>query len=139
MGKYVATVKVGRHEIKKGYEIGLIRLPAKMKDKIGKWAHIIQESEDEIRIVFTDEKDIDVQEYVQRETVGELEKRVERIERALEEMRKELIGKRVYEESAMEKKSMRPPGFEPGLEAREAPVLPLDYDRPLTLSLELFC
>ena len=29
------------------------------------------------------------------------------------------------------KMDMRPPGFEPGLEAREAPVLPLDYDRLL--------
>ena len=129
MRGYVATVKVGRHNVKKGYEIGLIRLPSKMRDKIGKWAHIIQESEDEIRIVFTDERDVDVQEYVQSVQSGELEKRVERLERHIEEIKRELIGKRVYEGSIFDEKSMRPPGFEPGLEAREAPVLPLDYDR----------
>gem|GEM_PF-6023032 len=40
------------------------------------------------------------------------------------------IGKSV-EILARRRMCMRPPGFEPGLEAREAPVLPLDYDRLL--------
>ncbi len=35
------------------------------------------------------------------------------------------------------REEMRPPGFEPGLEAREAPVLPLDYDRSMTTSAPL--
>ncbi len=45
-------------------------------------------------------------------------------------MRKKLIDKRVYDSRYnIGKRDMREPGFEPGLTARKAVVLPLDYSR----------
>ena len=76
----MGTVKVGLMRPRKGAELAIVRLPVKLKDKAGKYAHIFEEGENEVRIIFSDSDSIDIT--VMQQTAGrDIERRLERLER----------------------------------------------------------
>ena len=87
--KYLGSVKVGRLKPNPRQELAIIRLPVKLVDKIGKYAHVFEESSDVIRIVFSDDKELknSVQQAVQSDYLKELEERIRRLEIDIEKLR----------------------------------------------------
>ncbi|RLI79691.1 hypothetical protein DRP04_08910, partial [Archaeoglobales archaeon] len=75
MATYLGSVRVGRLRPNPKQELAIIRLPVKLVDKIGKYAHVFEESSDVIRIVFSDDKELknSVQQAVQSDYLKELE------------------------------------------------------------------
>ncbi|RLI77795.1 hypothetical protein DRP04_10850, partial [Archaeoglobales archaeon] len=75
MATYLGSVRVGRLKPNPRQELAIIRLPVKLVDKIGKYAHVFEESSDVIRIVFSDDKELknSVQQAVQSDYLKELE------------------------------------------------------------------
>ncbi|RLI81636.1 hypothetical protein DRP04_05690 [Archaeoglobales archaeon] len=89
MATYLGSVRVGRLRPNPKQELAIIRLPVKLVDKIGKYAHVFEESSDVIRIVFSNDKELknSVQQAVQSDYLKELEERIRRLEIAIEELR----------------------------------------------------
>ena len=83
MGRYIGRVKVGKVSPRKGAELAIIRLPVKLKEKAGKFAHIFEEGENEIRVVFSDSEDLAITS-VQQKASGNIEERLKRLENIVE-------------------------------------------------------
>ena len=77
-------MKVGKVSPRKGAELAIIRLPVKLKDKMGKFAHIWKVDEDTILIRFSESKeaDGDVSVYfgVQKSEHADIEEKLSRLE-----------------------------------------------------------
>ncbi len=88
MGRYIGRVKVGKVSPRKGAELAIIRLPVKLKEKAGKFAHIWKVDEDTILIRFSESKeaDGDVSVYfgVQKSEHADIEERLKRLENIIE-------------------------------------------------------
>jgi len=94
MEKYVGRVKVGRMSPREGAELAIIRLPVKLKNKAGKYAHIFEESENEIRIVFSNSDAIDIVSCQYPPVSSDIEERVRLLEKVVESIRKTLNEKK---------------------------------------------
>ncbi len=78
----MGAVKVGVHKTKSG-EMAQIRLPTRLKDVVGKYAHVWKIGENEIRIIFSESGDIE-QFSVQQKADANIEERVRRLEEIVE-------------------------------------------------------
>ncbi len=110
---------------KKVFECQIVRFPKKYSELIGKEAKIYEIDRNGFLISIGNELDNKLDNsYVLAKIDKNLAQKIKElgvsISTFIEVKLKELISK---------DKSVRPPGFEPGQRAREARVLPLDYDR----------
>ncbi len=109
--------------------LAMIRLPVDLNEFAGKWAHIWKVDEDTITVKFSESKEVEEIPSVYQESEGGVVRRFEDIENRMREVEKAAFGETKNQNNNLEKLGMRLPGFEPGSEAREAPVMPLDHSR----------
>lgn len=93
--KYVGRTKVGKIKPNPTTELAIVRLPVDMRGIVGKFAHIWKVDEETILIKFSESKEVDedVGAYfsIQREVGKDVEERIEKLERAIEEIKRVLI------------------------------------------------
>ena len=100
MGRYIGRVKVGKVSPRKGAELAIIRLPVKLKEKAGKFAHIWKVDEDTILIRFSESKeaDGDVSVYfgVQKSEHADIEERLKLLEEKIERLERGKLSEGKY-------------------------------------------
>ncbi len=123
--RYVGRTKVGKIKPNPTTELAIVRLPVDMKEKAGKWAHIWKVDENTIMIRFSESKEVDkdVGAYfgVQMSAGRDIEKRVEELERAIEEIKSMLIENKTHDETKTDKKMCSGRDLNPG-HGIESPV-----------------
>ena len=130
----VGKAKIGKDTIK-GHVYPKIRFSKAFSDLIGKKMNIYRITiEGKAGIMITESeighKSIEVSQEISHNS--EIKEQLNKLESLIEKLKESILGEK-EKQANKPPKEMRPPGFEPGLEAREAPVLPLDYDRFLYL------
>ncbi|HID92829.1 MAG TPA: hypothetical protein EYP60_01920 [bacterium (Candidatus Stahlbacteria)] len=86
--KFVGKTKVGKAKTNPKTVLAIVRLPVELKDYAGKWAHIWRMDESTIAIRFSDSREVDEIPSVYYVGKDDIEKRLEILEKQVEQLAK---------------------------------------------------
>ena len=123
--KFVGKSIIGKKKAKEGFKYPIVRFPLEFREIIGRKAKIYEIDRGKFLIDVELDNQLDNSFEFVKVDKNLLEKAKEfgiNVNSLIEGKLRRLISQKIR---------VRPPGFEPGQRAREARVLPLDYDRSI--------